>query len=322
MPPFQQATNLAVQAWLTDPHWEDQEEDPSGAPVGDTYGETLENKAVTIFDLRLRESLRYRKGRVTIPDNAQDNTTYEIDVRGLRASYTSSGSADKPEILNGLARGVNGLKLDVRAYTTDTDNDNNADTLILKSNHTSLSVSATSNGTTHSVTIEGVTVEYQAGSGDSVGDVMDELIDLINGSSDMPFAKAFKQDTDDDGVTEMFFVLPVDYGSLTVSATNATVHMLGRESDNPSVDVSDSTPALGLDLDAASLDTVRFYGLMTKGESTVPGGWRLVEEYTNVDYRGFQKTLKVGPFKRGYIEVVHGGSGTLRSTKIGYSTAD
>lgn len=319
---FQSATELAVLSWIRDPNWTSQEDDPTGAPAKALAGEDVKNSPVAKIDIRLRENLPYRTARVTL-DQIQDNAAYSLEIRGQVLTYTSSNNPTRDSIVQGIVDTVNAAYLDVRARGVDTDNDNDLDKVILESGYTVLTVDSTSQNTDYLVTIEGEVFSVNSGNNPVATPeaVMDDLGNEINGQSS--YAKAFEIDHDNDNEVEALFIKPVDHGDLDITITpnaETTIHRVGREALNPPMEVAASLN-LSMDLDAAELDIVRVYGL-SKGENTPPGGWRVINEFENVSYRGLHEIVRTSAFDRIYTEIVNTARGSIRSLQVGRSTLE
>jgi len=342
---FQNATELAVEAWGRDPKWETQEDDPTGAPHAND-GEALQNAPVSRIDVKMRENLRRRTARITLGSDFDEtaSNTYTIDVRQQTASYTYNGLSSSnsttrdeaiDEILKNLQQSVNQLKEDVRAYTQDPDNDNEAETLVIESAYTIIEVVG-AQAQDYTIDIGEQSISYTAAAGDTLGDIMDELAGQVN--QNIPFAKAFRldteQDQDDDdigdGSVDLIALSSINHGDLNVSvdasSNSSDIDVLthGYEAANPHISLNNQTglPGFNIDLDAARLDAVRFYGRLSVGESDPPGGWRLIQEWTDISYRGLTKIVRTGGLEKGYVEVVQRGGGSIRSIKIGPSTLE
>lgn len=321
---FATATRLAVLLVGRNPKWTEQS-DYSGAPSVADAGVFLEDAPVTKVDVRLRENLKFRTGRVSV-ETVADSETYNIEVRGDTAAFGSDSDATEQEIVNGLVDAVNALRQDVRARGVDEDGDGNLDTVYLESNRTAIFVDSVSAGEDYTVTVNGVdhtvTADGGAPSADGILTGLDSALD----TSSAP-VKSYAEDTDDDGNVDTIFIVPVEAGSLdvSVSATGAgslTIAAQGQESDNPHYGLPGSTGSAELSLDADAVQVDARYYTTYKGDSEVPGGWRLVAEYTSIGYRGLDEAVATAGKERGYIEIANSNEGTPREVSQGPATLE
>jgi len=314
------ANELAVRTIGRRPDWTEVI-DTSGAPVATGDGLYLQEAPVTHVDVRLRESLRHRRGRLTV-ETVSDNGIYSWEVDTVSLSYTASGSATEDEILNAIVRLTNAESLSVRAERRDLSGDGKSDTVVLESNYTSFDVTAASNDL-YTLTIQDLgtdrvleRVQYTSGGSATVASIIDGLVQAVN-SSDVG-ARAFAEDTDQDGATDVGFVRPDGRGSLYLvgASIGGALNILnrGRETDNPHYSDTGSN-LLALDADARSLDAVRFF--TTNAASQAPEGWRLQKEWADVDYRGLSDLVRTAGDERGYLEVLNIDEGQIRSAHLG-----
>jgi hypothetical protein len=320
---FELANRLDVLLVGRNPQWRPQD-DVSGAPDGITDGQDLADDApVTYIKIDLRETLRWRTGRVTV-DLVQDATNYEVEVRSSTAVYGSSGSADEPEIVNGIVQEVNALRLDVRARSIDQDGDGNDDEVRIESNHSCLSVASVSNSDTYFVAINGVRIETSSDSTATEAEILDDLATAINQASVK--ADARPEDTTGNGDTDTLFIAPIDTGSLDIPDAGAsgsgdlTIEARGLESDNPHYGIGpNSGGRLSLDADASKLDAVRWYQYAVEGSlaDNAPDSWAVDQEWGPISYRGFDKRVLTTAARRGYLEAVNTAEGSIRRALIG-----
>jgi len=316
---FDLATQLAIRQFAGNPEWKPLS-NVDGAPVDLTAGVDLESAPAALLDVELRDNLRHRTGRVSVTD-VQDSTNYEVEVRTQTATATSAGSATEDGIIQKITRAVNGLRTNVRARNVDTDGDNNFEESWIESNHSCITVSSVNNNYTYNLTIDGVLIEFDSDGSATEVEVINGIRDQIDQSS-AP-ADAISEDTTGNGDVDTLFIAPVNAGTLEITDVDSdlTLEATGQETDNPFYGIaSSSTGRLSLDSDATRA-TVLFFATFREGEKPdqAPGGWRLVDKFDDVDYRGLtreQSLQMVSMYRRGYLQVIEE-SGSIRQANIG-----
>jgi len=326
---FGRASELAILLSNGNVAWELQT-DTSGAPNGTNRGEDVSESPVVFMRARLRENLRFRRGRVDITDDdVTTGDTYEVAVRNTTASFSpASLSGTEAEhvqtAIRGLARAVNNDRQDVRARTIDTDDDNLDDRMLLESNYSAFTVSNVQNSTDYFVTANGTKITFTSDSSATEVEILDGLKSEINNSAEP--IEAFTDDTTGNGDVDTLWVKPVESDSIVWGSIsgNLTQESAGKETGNPYYAIpSSSADQLSLDADATGAKAILFT-IPGPGESSgadTPTGWGEEQLYQDINYTGFKESEVIPDASRAYLQLIPD-HGTIRSVHLGPTVID
>lgn len=326
---FGRASELAILLSNGNVAWELQG-DTSGAPSGRNRGEDVSGSPVVFMRARLRENLRYRRGRIDVTDDdVTTGDTYEVTVRNKTASFSpSSLSGTEAEhvetAVQGIAQAINNDRQNVRARTVDIDDDNLDDRVLIESNHSAFTVATVSDSTDYFITANGTKITFTSDSSATEVEIIDGLKAEINNSTEP--IEAFADDTTGNGDVDTLWVKPVESDSIVFGniSANLTQWSTGKETDNPYYAIpSSSADQLSLDADATGAKAILFtYPL--PGESSgddTPEGWDQEALFQDIDYRGFRESVVVADASQAYLQLIPD-DGTIREAHLGPTTVD